>query len=260
MRLGFRDNFVVVGDDDGLSYLTDTQFGSSGSPVCDDHWFVAALHSGSRTAATSIGDVPWMGPSPRLRTPIGEALLGAIQEHAARRPRTPRACCFDTTTSTWSTAISVRSKVQARTVQLGRQANVRGAAAGQRLGEMIREPSHQSVEPVIGARELRLDGGVMDVAHLFGGQIAGELGRHSRFLRRAQLLDRVDATLTMSSPRAVTKGWCPCSELASSVGLSLERRVCALIQTCAGECLTIGTEAIGPCAAWSTAALAGCGW
>ncbi len=53
MRLGFRDNFVVVGDDDGLSYLTDTQFGSSGSPVCDDHWFVAALHSGSRNISAA---------------------------------------------------------------------------------------------------------------------------------------------------------------------------------------------------------------
>ncbi len=52
MRLGFRDNFVVVGNDDGLSYLTDTSFGSSGSPVCDDRWFVAALHSGSRNVST----------------------------------------------------------------------------------------------------------------------------------------------------------------------------------------------------------------
>ncbi|UHD16368.1 trypsin-like peptidase domain-containing protein [Thiocapsa bogorovii] len=51
MRLGFRDNFVVVGDDDTLSYLTDTDFGSSGSPVCDDAWWVAALHRGSREIA-----------------------------------------------------------------------------------------------------------------------------------------------------------------------------------------------------------------
>jgi V8-like Glu-specific endopeptidase len=49
MRLGFRDNFVVLGDDKGLSYLTDTDLGSSGSPVCDDQWSVAALHSGSRS-------------------------------------------------------------------------------------------------------------------------------------------------------------------------------------------------------------------
>lgn len=48
MRLGFRENFVVVGDPQVLSYLTDTNLGSSGSPVCDDGWFVAALHAGSR--------------------------------------------------------------------------------------------------------------------------------------------------------------------------------------------------------------------
>jgi len=52
MRLGFRDNFVVIGDNDALSYLTDTNFGSSGSPVCDDRWSVAALHSGSRNIST----------------------------------------------------------------------------------------------------------------------------------------------------------------------------------------------------------------
>jgi len=51
MRLGFRDNFVVVGDDEVLSYLTDTNLGSSGSPVCDDGWYVAALHSGSRNVS-----------------------------------------------------------------------------------------------------------------------------------------------------------------------------------------------------------------
>ncbi|MET4085613.1 trypsin-like peptidase domain-containing protein [Bradyrhizobium sp. S3.5.5] len=49
MRLGFRDNFVVLGDEKTLSYLTDTSLGSSGSPVCDDSWTVAALHSGSRS-------------------------------------------------------------------------------------------------------------------------------------------------------------------------------------------------------------------
>ena len=46
MRLGFRNNFVVAGTDAKLSYLTDTAGGSSGSPICDDAWFVAALHRG----------------------------------------------------------------------------------------------------------------------------------------------------------------------------------------------------------------------
>jgi len=49
MRLGFRNNFVVSGTESRLSYLTDTAGGSSGSPICDDEWFVAALHRGFTT-------------------------------------------------------------------------------------------------------------------------------------------------------------------------------------------------------------------
>jgi hypothetical protein len=48
MRLGFRNNFVVTGSLEKLSYLTDTDGGSSGAPICDDAWFVAALHRGWR--------------------------------------------------------------------------------------------------------------------------------------------------------------------------------------------------------------------
>jgi hypothetical protein len=51
MRLGFRNNFVVLGDGDTLAYLTETATGSSGSPVCDDAWSVAALHYGSRAVS-----------------------------------------------------------------------------------------------------------------------------------------------------------------------------------------------------------------
>jgi endonuclease G, mitochondrial len=49
MRLGFRNNFVVTGSATRLSYLTDTRGGSSGSPICDDAWFVAGLHRGWAT-------------------------------------------------------------------------------------------------------------------------------------------------------------------------------------------------------------------
>ena len=51
MRIGFRNNYVILGDGKILTYVTDTDFGSSGSPVCDDAWAVAALHSGSRGVA-----------------------------------------------------------------------------------------------------------------------------------------------------------------------------------------------------------------
>ncbi|WP_146588828.1 trypsin-like peptidase domain-containing protein [Puniceibacterium confluentis] len=53
MKLGFRNNYVVVGDNDILAYLTDTAKGSSGAPVMDDNWKAAALHAGS----DSIGDM-----------------------------------------------------------------------------------------------------------------------------------------------------------------------------------------------------------
>jgi endonuclease G, mitochondrial len=49
MRLGFRNNFVVTGSNEKLSYLTDTAGGSSGSPICDDAWHVAGLHRGWTT-------------------------------------------------------------------------------------------------------------------------------------------------------------------------------------------------------------------
>lgn len=51
MRVGFRDNFVTIGDKSLLAYLTDTSSGSSGSPVCDDGWTVAALHAGSQSVS-----------------------------------------------------------------------------------------------------------------------------------------------------------------------------------------------------------------
>ena len=83
MRLGFRDNFVVVGNDDGLSYLTDTSFGSSGSPVCDDRWFVAALHSGSRNV--SAQDLMIRGKKVRRENhgiPIPTLLKHLEREHS----------------------------------------------------------------------------------------------------------------------------------------------------------------------------------
>jgi endonuclease G len=53
MRLGFRNNYVLTGDEQMLSYLTDTDVGSSGSPVCDDAWAVGGLHCGSRSISVA---------------------------------------------------------------------------------------------------------------------------------------------------------------------------------------------------------------
>lgn len=82
MRLGFRNNFVVAGSEDRLSYLTDTAGGASGSPICDDTWFVAALHRGFST----IDGEPLRVWGKVIRqenygTPIGQILAHLAARH-----------------------------------------------------------------------------------------------------------------------------------------------------------------------------------
>jgi endonuclease G len=47
-RVAFRNNLVTGADDQIVRYFTDTDYGSSGSPVCDDAWQVVALHRGAK--------------------------------------------------------------------------------------------------------------------------------------------------------------------------------------------------------------------
>jgi hypothetical protein len=49
-RIAFRNNLVSAADQEEVRYFTDTDAGSSGSPVCDDQWRVVALHRGARRA------------------------------------------------------------------------------------------------------------------------------------------------------------------------------------------------------------------
>jgi endonuclease G len=83
MRVGFRRNFVIAGDNDALAYLTDTSAGSSGSPVCDDTWSVAALHYGARPI--SDHNLQLMGKLMRqenVGTPIPTILNHLAANHA----------------------------------------------------------------------------------------------------------------------------------------------------------------------------------
>jgi endonuclease G, mitochondrial len=56
LRFGIRENVFVARPAPGvLHYITDTEYGSSGSPVCDDEWNVVALHHAFRNVpSTSI--------------------------------------------------------------------------------------------------------------------------------------------------------------------------------------------------------------
>jgi len=44
-EIAFRDNQVKLVADKYIQYLTDTDYGSSGGPVCDDYFNVVALHN-----------------------------------------------------------------------------------------------------------------------------------------------------------------------------------------------------------------------
>jgi endonuclease G, mitochondrial len=58
-RIAFRNNLVSGADGETIRYFTDTDYGSSGSPVCDDAWRVVALHRG----AEEVQNVQFQGKS-----------------------------------------------------------------------------------------------------------------------------------------------------------------------------------------------------
>jgi endonuclease G len=56
-KIAIRNNLVTSSAGDDLRYFTDTDFGSSGSPVFDDQWRVVALHRG----AAKVSNVQFQG-------------------------------------------------------------------------------------------------------------------------------------------------------------------------------------------------------
>jgi endonuclease G len=57
-QVSLRDHSLVHQDQSGIEYLTNTDYGSSGSPVFDDFWKVIALHSQRTQDPKSLGAAP----------------------------------------------------------------------------------------------------------------------------------------------------------------------------------------------------------
>ena len=57
-QICIRNNLAIRLTERDLAYLTDTDYGSSGSPVCNDDWIVLALHRGS---TNTFGKVDYQG-------------------------------------------------------------------------------------------------------------------------------------------------------------------------------------------------------
>jgi len=55
-QIGLYRNVITYSDDRTVQYLTDTEPGSSGSPVFNSNWEVVALHNSSGTAKETIKD------------------------------------------------------------------------------------------------------------------------------------------------------------------------------------------------------------
>jgi len=79
-RFALRNNLAVDADNDLLRYYTDTDYGSSGSPVLDDEWRVVALHRGAvyQRASFQGRDTAFVN--------VGSQIARIVQELQARVP------------------------------------------------------------------------------------------------------------------------------------------------------------------------------
>jgi len=79
-RIGLRNNIVDGATEREIRYFTDTDSGSSGSPVLTDDWVVCALHRGSRRV-----DVQFQGKS-SAHVNVGTQISAVLDDLRVRYP------------------------------------------------------------------------------------------------------------------------------------------------------------------------------
>jgi endonuclease G len=80
-KIGIRSNLVTATTDTEVRYFTDTDIGSSGSPVCNDDWQVIALHCGSY----QVSDVSFRG-STSAYVNFGSQIAAILQDLNHKKP------------------------------------------------------------------------------------------------------------------------------------------------------------------------------
>ena len=80
-RYGIRNNLVSASTATELRYFTDTESGSSGSPVFNDQWEVVALHR----ASTYVAQVPFQGKTTAYVN-VGTQISAILNDLRANHP------------------------------------------------------------------------------------------------------------------------------------------------------------------------------
>jgi endonuclease G, mitochondrial len=80
-KFAIRNNLVSASEQNDLRYFTDTESGSSGSPVLNDKWEVVALHRG----ATYVENVQFQGKSTAYIN-VGTHLLSILEDVKVKFP------------------------------------------------------------------------------------------------------------------------------------------------------------------------------